>query len=123
MDVKESILLSIKKALGLLPEYDAFDDELEMHINGALSNLNQLGIGPAEGLQLDGADTKWSDLLGPSPKLQNAKTYIFIKTKLIFDPPTTPHLIKAYEDQLAEQEFRLTVTSDEMLATPLPLEG
>lgn len=117
---QDSILQSIKKALGVEPEYDVFDDELQMHINSALSNLNQLGVGPGDGFRISGPDDKWSDLLGESPKLDNARAYVFIKTKLIFDPPTTPHLINAYEEQMKEHEFRLTITADEMMAVPLP---
>lgn len=117
---QDSILQSIKKALGIMPEYDVFDDELIMHINSALSNLNQLGVGPGDGVQITGPDDVWSDLLGSVAKLQNARAYIFIKTKLIFDPPTTPHLINAYEEQLREHEFRLTVTADEVMTAPIP---
>ena len=121
MSNSESILQSIKKTLGIQPEYDVFDEEITMHINSALSNLNQLGIGPPSGFVIAGPEDKWSDLLSDNAKIQNAKSYIFIKTKLVFDPPTTPHLINAYEEQLKEHEFRLTVSADEFQVVPLPL--
>jgi len=120
MDTKNSILQSIKKSLGIMPEYEVFDDELVMHINSALSNLHQLGVGPEDEFSITDGTATWSDLLGPSSKIQNAKAYVFIKTKLIFDPPTSPQLINAYEEQLRENEFRLTVTSDSMLTPTLP---
>lgn len=109
----DSILTSIKKALGITEDYEVFDFELLMHINSALANLVQFKVGPPSGLMIEDKDAVWSDLVGTNKKLNNVKTYIFLKTKLLFDPPGTPHLLTAFEERIREEEFRLMVESDQ----------
>ena len=43
---KTTILSSVKKSLGILPEYTAFDEPILDNINMALARLHQLGVGP-----------------------------------------------------------------------------
>ena len=120
----DSILTSIKKALGISEDYEVFDSELVLFINSTLSNLQQLGVGPVEGFSIQDKSTKWSALLDDELRLNNAKSLVFLKTKLLFDPPGTPHLLNAYEEQIREQEWRLTVTDSELTRQqPLVLDG
>lgn len=108
------ILTSIKGALGLQPDYDPFDDELILHINSVITILNQLGVGPEEMLVID-ADTPWSAFL-PDDKVELAKSYMFLKVKMMFDGAgMQPSLIASYERLLSEMEFRLTVATDPMI--------
>lgn len=108
------ILEHIKAALGLQPDYNPFDIELLMHINSVLSILNQLGVGPEEPLVAT-AETQWKDLLTDN-KVEDAKTYIFLRVKLIFDAITMPaSLVSSYERTISELEFRLTVATDPMI--------
>lgn len=118
-DDSSKILDSIKKALGLQPDYDPFDDELLMHINSVVSTLNQLGVGP--GIRSDTsllkvvAETPWSALLADD-KLELIKSYMFKKVKMVFDAGTMPPaLISAYEKMIADDEWRITVGSDPMI--------
>lgn len=117
----ESMLDSIKKVLGLTPDYDVFDADILMHMNSTFSQLHQLGIGPEEGFYLETADTKWEAYFAGSvvdPKqLSNVKTYVYIKVRLIFDPPATSFAIKALQDQAVELEWRLNATVDPPHAT------
>ena len=46
----DSILLSIKKLLGIGDDYKYFDEDIIMHINSVFMILNQLGIGPEAGI-------------------------------------------------------------------------
>lgn len=113
-DDSGKILTHIKAALGLQSDYDPFDTELIMHINSILSILNQLGVGPETPLVIN-ADTEWNELLADS-KVEDAKTYIFLRVKLIFDSATMPaSVITSYERMISELEFRLTVATDPMI--------
>ena len=106
--MEESILTGVKKILGIAEDYTAFDFDIITHINSALMVVAQLGIGPVEGLELQDNTTTWYELIGDNPLLNSVKTYVYLRVRLLFDPPTTSYLIKAYEDQLREYEWRLS---------------
>lgn len=112
-EVSESILLSTKKKCSVAPELTAFDDEIISYINGALADLNQLGIGPAEGLQIEDADTVWSEFY-EDPRLNAVQNFVGLKTRLLFDPPPTSFAINMMEDQLKEMAFRLQVAQEDI---------
>lgn len=107
--MSESILDSTKKILGIDSEYDAFDLDVMMHINGALSTLTQLGLGPEEGFMIEGRDEEWGDLLEDDMRLNSVKTYIYLKVRLLFDPPSTSFVLEAMKNQITELEWRLNV--------------
>lgn len=118
----ESILATIKKPLGRAPVDDPFDDEILTFINSTVSNLNQLGVGPREGLVID-KDTVWSALFQGRKDLENVKSYIFLKVRLLHDSGSmTPQLISAYERMIAEQEFRIAHTVDPFIPQTVPTE-
>lgn len=110
--MSESILDSVKKSLGLSEDYDVFDFEIIMHINSVFSTLNQIGVGPSEGFMIEDADPTWNAFLGRDPRLNNAKSYVYLKVKLLFDPPSPPFLLASYEKQIQEYEWRLMVQSE-----------
>lgn len=103
-----SILTSIKKLLGISADYTHFDEDLIIQINSAFSALTQLGVGPEEGFEIQDATTTWTEFMD-DPRLNFAKTYVQIKVKLAFDPPTSSALIDSYNRQLDELTWRLTV--------------
>lgn len=105
--MEESILKSTKKILGLADNYTAFDLDVITHINGAFSILEQLGVGPTEGFMIDDDRDEWRDYDVPQNQLNLIKTYIFLKVRLLFDPPTSSFLIDATNKQLAEYEWRI----------------
>ena len=108
----DSILNTIKKMLGLEPEYDAFDTDIIVNINMVFNILLQLGVGPAEGFSITGATEEWSDYLTDMRKLEMVKTYIYLKVKQIFDPGTSSALNNAIDSQIKELEWRLNVQVD-----------
>lgn len=110
--MQESILTSIKKLLGIPAEYDNFDVDVIIHINSALGVLNQLGVGPSEGFSITDDTAKWSDFLSDSRKLETVKTYVYLKVRLVFDPPTSSAVIDAITRQISELEWRINVTVD-----------
>ena len=107
------ILTTIKQMLGYEESYTPFDVELAAHINGALMRLCQLGVGPSKGFTI-GTDytEKWCDLLGDAENLEGVKNYIFLKTKLVFDPPSSSSVIEAMKEQLKEYEWCVNVQVD-----------
>lgn len=110
--MSDSILISIKKLLGITEEYTHFDADVLMHINMAFMVLYQLGVGPSTPFSIEDASATWSDFLGDSTDLAGVKTYIYQKVKLVFDPPQSSAAITALKESIAELEWRLNVTVD-----------
>lgn len=107
--MSNSILTSTKKVLGIDANYTAFDLDIVMHINSALSTLNQLGIGQDAGFMIEDADAEWADFLGSDLRLNPVKTYVYLRVRLLFDPPATSFHLAAMEKQIQELEWRLNV--------------
>ena len=118
--VARSILNTIKKALGLDPSYDVFDTDIVMHINSTFATLNQLGVGPEEGFSIEDDNATWQDFLGlvETNKLLSVKSYMYLKVRLLFDPPTTSFAIDAMKKNAEEYEWRLNVQTDKPRSIP-----
>lgn len=108
----ESILTSIKKLLGIEEEYTQFDADIIMHINTVFLNLTQLGVGPVEGFFIEDDTAIWEDFIGDSNQLQAVKTYVYLKVKLLFDPPLSSSVTESMNRMIAELEWRLNVAVD-----------
>ena len=103
----ESILNTIKKLLGLAEGYEAFDTDIVIHINTYLGVLNQLGVGK-EGFMIEGADETWEDFLEEnSIMLNEAKTYLYLRVRQVFDPPASSVLGQAFDKQIDELGWRM----------------
>lgn len=101
-----TILDTIKKQIGIVPDYDAFDDQLLMDINAAFATLHQLGVGPEEGFLVE-ADTDWDEYIS-TERLSFIKSYVSMKVRVMFDPPTSSFALDALNKQIAEYEWRIT---------------
>ena len=111
--MNESILTSVKKALGLPAEYTPFDPDIVMFTNGVLADLNQLGVGPTDGFEItaDGGET-WNQFfedVADLPMLGAVRVYTHLRVRLLFDPPTTGFLTNAIKEQIAENVWRISV--------------
>jgi hypothetical protein len=106
-NISNSILTSTKKILGLAEDYDAFDVDILMHINSVFSTLNQLGIGPLAGFAIQDDTATWDDILEDDLRLNSVKSYMYIRVRLLFDPPATSFHISALKEQAQEIEWRL----------------
>lgn len=102
-----SILNSIKKNLGLSDSYTAFDQDIIMYINSTFGSLNQLGIGPEDSFSIEDSTAEWETLDLPTNQLGMVQTYIYLKVKILFDPPTSSFLLEALKQQIEEHEVRL----------------
>lgn len=107
-----TILVDIKKLLGLEENYTPFDTDVMIHINSAFMTLNELGVGPKNGFILLNKEQKWSEFLPEGIQLEGVKTYIYLRVKLLFDPPGNSFLVDAIEKQIKELEWRLNVKAE-----------
>lgn len=108
----ESILTSIKKLLGITEDYTHFDADIVMHINTVFMTLTQLGVGPSNGFIIEDKTAIWSDFIEDPTKYQAVKSYMYLRVKLLFDPPTNSALIEAINRQISEYEWRLNVAAE-----------
>ena len=115
----ESILTSIKKLLGIMSDYTNFDDDIIIHINTAFAMLNQLGVGPEGGFMIVDANSRWEDYT-TEKNLNMVKTYIYLKVRLFFDPPTSTALIESINRTLSEIEWRIFLEGDPKPEEELP---
>lgn len=121
----DSILNSTKKLLGLDAAYTVFDVDIIMHINSVFGTLSQLGIGPANGFAISDASTTWTAYLGADRRFNSVKTYMFLKVRLLFDPPATSFAITAFKEEIKELEWRLNAQREEIVFVPntIKLDG
>ena len=110
--MEESILKTIKQLIGCPDDFEQFDLDLMIHINSAFATLTHLGVGPKEGYRITGAYNVWSEFEDDSQKLSLIKDYVYIKTRLLFDPPTSGSLMDSLKEQLKEMEWRLYMLYD-----------
>lgn len=111
----DSILNSVKKMLGITEEYTHFDADIIMHINSVFSILAQLGVGPNEGFTIEDETTSWDEFIPDetgSMLLSSVRTYMFMKVKMMFDPPLSSSVSEAYNRQISELEWRLNVAAE-----------
>jgi hypothetical protein len=111
--MEQSILTSTKKILGIAEDYTVFDLDIITHINSAFSTLTQLGVGPAAGFMIVDDTTEWTDFIVDDLQYNSVKSYVFLRVRQLFDPPTTSYLISAVERQIQELEWRLNVHREE----------
>lgn len=108
----ESILTSIKKLLGITEDYTSFDTDIIIHINSVFTTLNQLGVGPTKRFKITGKETKWNAFASDEEFIDSVKTYIYLKVKIVFDPPLNSSVMEAYKQEIKELEWRLNVDGD-----------
>lgn len=110
----DSILLTIKKMLGLDAEYKVFDPEIVAYINSAFGTLHQLGVGPKTQFSILNEDDVWGDFLTAGEDINEVRTYIYLRVRLLFDPPSSSFVLNSFSEQIKELEWRLVVKTDEL---------
>lgn len=108
----DSILDSVKKSLGIMPEYTHFDQDIILCINTALMILNQLGVGNE--LIIEDSSATWNDFLSDKTGFEMVKTYVYLRTKMTFDPPSSSVMMDALKEQIKEYEWRLNVNAESL---------
>lgn len=105
--MEDSILMTIRKMIGPSASYDVFDTDLIVNINAAFSRLSQLGVGPRPPFKIYDDTAMWSDFMSAEEMPDEVKQYIFLKTKMIFDPPASATVANAYKEQIDLLEWTL----------------
>lgn len=123
--VADSILDLTKNALGIVDTYDVFDMQIIMHINSVFSTLHQLGVGPTgDQFEIEDDSQTWAMFLEAAGTVKNikaVKTYMYLKVRMLFDPPSTSYHIDAMKEQIQEQEWRISVVREgEQWQDPTP---
>lgn len=106
-----SVLTTIKKMLGIAADYKSFDTDIIIHINTVLLTLNQIGVGPKTPVYIKSDMETWDAVLGDHKDLEAVKTYIYLKVRMLFDPPSGGAL-DAMNRQANELEWRLNVQTE-----------
>lgn len=112
MKDQDSILLTVKKMLGLPSDYTPFDLDVIVHINSAFLTLNQLGIGPSTVFSITDKSNTWDEFTNDEPDMEAVKNYIFLKVRMLFDPPSSSIIMDALKTASDEMLFRLNVQKD-----------
>jgi hypothetical protein len=123
--MEQSILTSTKKILGVADADTSFDQDIITHINTAFSHLHQLGIGPVAGFVIEDENPEWDDFFqgAPTPIESAAKTNVYLRVRMLFDPPDMQHVMQALKEQLLESDVRLSNMREELewfLPIPVP---
>ena len=108
----ESILTSIKKLLGIAEDYEYFDADIIIHINSAFMVLRQIGVGPINGYSIKDKTNTWDEFTSGDSDLEAIKTYIYLRVRLAFDPPSSSAVMDSMNKQLNEYEWRLNVSAE-----------
>jgi hypothetical protein len=116
-----SILTSTKKLLGIDESYTHFDADVIISINSCLATLNQIGIGPSEGFSIEDSSAEWEDFVGEDTRMNLVRSYVYMKTRVVFDPPATSFVLTALQDQIKEAEWRLNMFSEVENYAPRPV--
>ena len=110
----KSILNTIKKLLGIASDYKNFDTDIIININTVFMTLHQLGVGPKEGFHIESDKEVWDDYISDENNLDAVRTYVYLKVKLLFDPPLSSTVMESFRQQIQEYEWRLNVQTEEV---------
>lgn len=111
--MEDSILLTVKQVLDIPADNTAFDFTLLIHINSAFATLNQLGVGPATVFEIEDDTAVWATFLDGDSRFNAVKTYVCLKVKSVFDPPSSAYAVTAMKEQIMEHEWRLNTAREE----------
>lgn len=106
----EFVIFSTREALGLPGAGLEFDTEVKTHIRSALGILLQNGVGKPTTIN---SETTWGDVkdatqVNGNQQFELVKSYVFAKTKILFDPPP-PSNVAFYDAYTKELEWRLKI--------------
>ena len=108
----DSILTSVKKLLGITEECTDFDADIIMRINSTLMILTQIGVGPSEGFFIEDKTDFWDDFIDDIEQLEAVKTYVYMRVRLMFDPPSSSAVMDAMNRTISELEWRLNLAAE-----------
>ena len=109
----DSILSSVKKAIGIPESHTEFDVDIKMHINSTFAKLYQMGVGPRDKVfSIEDDSATWNDFIANRDKIEMVRSFMYIEVRLMFDPPSAS-LLTSLQERQKEYEWRLTVAGSE----------
>ena len=108
----DSILTSIKESLGIHASHTHFDPQIIMHINSVFADLAQMGVGHHSGFVIEDDTTLWTEFLQDALTLESVKSYMYLRVKLLFDPPLNSAVIESMQHAIDKWEWRLNVAAE-----------
>lgn len=111
-----SVLNTIKTMIGPSALYEGFNVDIMIHINSVFAYLAQMGVVP-DGTKIDDENTTWSSVVPNLNMLEEIKSYIYFKVRLMFDPPANATIVNAWQEEIKQLEFRMFITCDEMVGS------
>lgn len=108
----ESILTSIKKLIGITAEDTSFDHDIIFHINSVFWDLNTLGVGPSEVFRIEDDTSTWNDFMSDTTKFEALKSYMYLRVKLLFDPPASSVVVESMKREIDKWEWKLNVAAE-----------
>lgn len=112
--MEPSILNSVKKIVGVSADDTAFDLDIVTFINSAFSALHQIGVGSTATYFIEDDEDEWTDFIDEDDvNAQLVRTYVCMRARMAFDPPTTSYLIGALNEQIKEFEYRLSINRED----------
>lgn len=116
MNLDDSILRTIKLMLGLTDDITAYDEEIKVHINSLFTILNQLDVISDDGFRISGYDETWGQLTDKLTLAEMVKEFMYLKVRMIFDPPGSSVVSDAYNSRIAELEWRMNIQAERLAA-------
>lgn len=110
--MEDSILNSIKKLLGITEFYTQFDTDIIIHINSVFMILTQIGAGPKEGFSIKDKTSTWEEFIQNDNVIEAVKTYMYLKVRILFDPPASTAVMDAMNRSINELEWRIQAAVD-----------
>ena len=105
----ESILKTVRKMTGVGENNPNFDVDLISDINLVFMDLHQIGVGPKDVCSINDEAEVWTDFIPEDSKTELKKaipTYMYLKVKLLFDPPSGSAHIETINRQIEKCESR-----------------
>lgn len=108
----DSILDTTKQLLGIEKDVTDFDTEILIHINSVFDTFHQLGLGPGTGFKIEDSSKLWSEYIQDTEHIESIRSLMYLRIRLLFDPPATSFGITAFEKEIEKMEWRLNVQVD-----------
>ncbi len=108
------ILKDIKKLIGFDEDYDAFDVDITILINSVLTVLEQVGVPITGRLPVNPTDSQpdWTDIFEDTVNLDMIKQYLYLRVKMVFDPPANGTIMEFYKETMRELEWRINLEEE-----------
>lgn len=109
----ESVLNSVKHELGIDIGCYSFDQDVKMHINSVLSTLYQIGVESARSVSVVDNSITWGDIFSNDEDLlPMIKQYVYLKVRVVFDPPTSSFVLESCNKMIDELEWRINIEAE-----------